>query len=371
MDDIIFNSGENVHSIESIASKLKDSFVDQNISIALKEAFDSFYNKLTAYAECVEDGTDSENTLQAIRMIGVYGQAITQAIYKLKNITDYQKSTSKELLDISVRVREEVENRPVKLGKDTDKFDKDLKTLSINAFKKELIQITEDHEKHDNRIKKLLVENESRISIISEGAKKLDGEIKEELSKITKLYDDSLVLIKEKQSQIDEILSHSTGKTIAGNFEKSAIDERGMANWLRYGSLICMLLIIAVVGYSFWETTTDNFKWENSIFRIILAFLLSVPAAYLARESAKHREQQYNHLQTSLDLKSITPYLASLPEDEQHKLKIDIASRIFAAKDYSKVGSDPYPINIHEIAMELIKKIELPKESKNADSKKS
>lgn len=365
----MIKSVESIRRIQTIVLKLRDSFVGRDVSIGLKEAFDSFNKQLKVYADRVESDIDSNKILEAIRVIAVYGQRTAQLTNELKDITADQRSLSSELLAISMKVRSEVENRPVKLVEDTSKFDKDLKSISFSGLKKELIKISEDHEKHDDRIKKLLGENESRISIISEDTKKLNGDIKEELSKTTKLYDESLILIREKQTQIDEILSHSTGKTIAGDFEKSAIDERGMANWLRYASLTCMLLIIAVVGYSFWETTTDNFLWENSIFRIILAFLLSVPAAYLARESAKHREQQYNHLQTSLDLKSITPYLASLPENEQHKLKIDIASRIFAAKDYSKIGSDPYPINIHEIAMELIKKIEVPKEVKKEEPK--
>lgn len=89
--------------------------------------------------------------------------------------------------------------------------------------------------------------------------------------------------------------------------------------------------------------------------------MLSIPAAYLARESAKHREKQYAHQQTSLDLKAIAPYIASLPQEEQHKIKIEIAGRIFAAKDFNKVDTDSYPININEIIMEIIKKLDIKK----------
>ncbi|MFT7430362.1 MAG: hypothetical protein ACI971_000814, partial [Colwellia sp.] len=214
-------------------------------------------------------------------------------------------------------------------------------------------------------------ENESRVSILSEGLKSLEAEVSETLQRTEKLFDDSILKFNEKEKQIDEILSHATGETIAGDFAVSAVDERTMANNLRYASILCMVLIVIVVGYSFWETTTASFKWESSVFRIVLAILLSVPAAYLARESAKHREQQYNHLQTSLDLKSITPYLASLPDGMQHDLKVDIANRIFATKNFSKVGADPYPLNMHEILMELIKKLDISKDSKKADTNAS
>lgn len=175
------------------------------------------------------------------------------------------------------------------------------------------------------------------------------------------LYQSSLAELEIKRAQIDDILGHVSGRAIAGDFEKSASDEKSMADWLRYGSLGCMALIVLVVAYSFWETTSPDFNWQKSTFRIVLAFMLSIPAAYLARESAKHREQQYAHQQTSLDLKAIAPYIASLPEDEQHKIKIEIAGRLFAARDFSKVGADPYPVNTHEIMMEIIKKLDFKK----------
>jgi hypothetical protein len=45
--------------------------------------------------------------------------------------------------------------------------------------------------------------------------------------------------------------------------------------------------------------------------------------------------------------------------------KIKVASRLFAAKNYSKVGADSYPVNPHKVVTELIKKLELNKQSTN------
>ncbi|MFP3670154.1 hypothetical protein SB717_34255, partial [Priestia sp. SIMBA_032] len=67
------------------------------------------------------------------------------------------------------------------------------------------------------------------------------------------------------------------------------------------------------------------------------------------------------------DMKAVSPFLASLPEAERHKIKADIASRIFGGKDFSNVSSDSYPINTHEILMELIKKLEVPNKPSKPD----
>ena len=132
-----------------------------------------------------------------------------------------------------------------------------------------------------------------------------------------------------------------------------------------------MGLIVLVVGFAFYETTQSDFKWQVALTRLVLALVLSIPSAYLARESSKHREQQYAYLQTSMDLKAIDPYIASLPEDTQHKIKANIADRIFASKDFSSVSNNSsYPINTHELMMELIKKVDVDKEKSSADKNK-
>ena len=117
-----------------------------------------------------------------------------------------------------------------------------------------------------------------------------------------------------------------------------------------------MALIVGIAGYSFIESMHQSFDLSNSLLRLGLVFLLSVPAAYLARESTKHRQQQYTHLQTSLDLKAINPYIASLPDEEQHKIKSEIAQRIFAPKDFQSISNESYPINSQEVIMALISK---------------
>ena len=120
-----------------------------------------------------------------------------------------------------------------------------------------------------------------------------------------------------------------------------------------------MGVVVIVVASSLWASLAQEFDWKASVFRMILAVLLSVPSAYLARESAKHRELHNKHLQTSLELRAINPYLASLPVDEQHRIKAEVAGRIFGSKELDIRGVDSYPLNMQEIIMEIIKKIEI------------
>ncbi|MFM9380604.1 hypothetical protein [Pseudomonas sp. UV AK001] len=226
----------------------------------------------------------------------------------------------------------------------------------------------DEQEKHGQRFKKILADNDFKITGLEQRISGLESIASTEIDKITALYSVALHEIEGKKAEIDNILGHVSGRAVAGDYEKSATEEKNKADWLRIGSLTCMALIAFSLGYSFWETIGTEFNWQKSLFRITLTFLLSVPAAYLARESAKHREQQYQHLQTSLDLKAISPFLASLPEEEQHKIKITIASKLFAGRDFSKTSADPFPLNTQEIIMELLKRLDFSKAQPNKES---
>jgi ElaB/YqjD/DUF883 family membrane-anchored ribosome-binding protein len=259
-------------------------------------------------------------------------------------------------------------------------------TDKVNQFKSELTSIENQHKdsleisgKKIETLKDSLNDLTSRIdqklvetsTLLEERMGNLKSSAEEKLKEINELYLSTEQELKQKKQQVDELVGIITGNVMAGDYAESASAEKSMANWLRYGSLACMLAIACVVGYSLYETTTAAFKWENALFRLVFSILLSVPAAYLARESAKHRQQQYTHLQTSLDLKAITPYLASLPESEQHRLKAEIATRLFATRDFSSVGTDPYPINTQEIIMALLNKLDGSNGANKADAKKA
>lgn len=363
MEDLLIKSQEHLYELQTVAKEIREMLVNKSVPHNVKASFDNYDYSIENYNNAIESEDNTLSLLECVRMIAIHAMNIGYSLTQSESFSTELTVKSDEIISLAKKIKDSIERRPIVL----DQVNHEIKGFSFKSIKNDLKAIKIDHERHDERIKKLLGENESKISLLEEKLKLIEAEVNDKLSDIDRMYTATISTVTDKKEQIDKLLSHASGKAIAGDFEKSAIDERGMANWLRRGALVCMAMIVCVVGYSFWETTTDTFQWENSVFRVILALMLSVPAAYLARESAKHREQQYSHLQTSLDLKSITPYMASLPEDEQHKLKVEIANRIFASRDYSKVGIDSYPINVHEMVMEIIKKLELPSSTKQSN----
>lgn len=366
MERILTEFDEKTSELKEHVDQLKGYIGDIPVSKKLRDGFNGFYQHLDNYSAATE-GEDIEKIASSAKGVAIYGQTIGHCISDFENADNQMSSLGLELLNKSKEYSDLVENSPLeyKSMESIDSQGTNESLASYHAVKNNLKRLASNHLEHDKRIKKLLSESESSANNLSSRIEKIERDAKVEIDKISSLYKESLIELDSKKQQIDELLGHAAGRAIAGDFENSSAEEKEMADLLRNASLACMAIIFIVVCCSFLETTNTEFRWQTSTFRIVLAIILSVPAAYLARESAKHREQQYSHLQTSLDLKAITPYIASLPIDEQHKIKIKIASRLFAAKDYSRVGADPYPVNVHEILMELIKKLELNKQSKN------
>lgn len=212
---------------------------------------------------------------------------------------------------------------------------------------------------------------EERIESAGRAIQTQYGPLQRKYDEITQRFSDDIVFLDQKRKEIEALSSVVTGKAIVSRYSKSAALEGRSANRLRLSALGFMTAACIVAGISFYEATS-SFELDASIFRILFALFLSVPAAYLARESAKHRKQQYEHLQVALDVHAINPYIASLPLEAQHELKKEMAERIFVSKNFDHVIKEVFPMNVQEIfiaGLEILKSKKEDNQSKEKDTK--
>lgn len=368
MEDVTQQLHEQVNELFSLVSQVEGYLKEKAtpVSRKLRDSFANFHQHYGQFSDISESG-DLDLTMKRASNVAIFGRQLSQILTRMTELGDEVKGQAIALGEIAGKLRRKADEdrstfRPLEAGP----VPRPANPIALPpAMLKKLEQFMLDQEKQDDRIKRSLAENEKRSSDIRDEVDEIERKVAETLSKVEKTYDQALADLQSKNEQINSILGHASGRVIAGDYEKSASAEKNSADGLRWGSLVCMALIVVVLGYSFWETVSADFQWQKSLFRVALAFLLSAPAAYLARESSKHRMQQYQHHQTSLDLKAIAPYLASLPDDLQHRIKSEVASKLFAGRDLSHLGSDSYPLNTHEILMELVKKLEFPKTNTN------
>jgi hypothetical protein len=235
---------------------------------------------------------------------------------------------------------------------DRPQFDHEL-LAKIDYFKLRLNETQSQLSKQENQISQLnqlIIKLGAKLEDTNGMSERLELSIQDKLQEGT-------VFLESKQVEINQLVGNMAAKSIVGSYEQSAATEKKSADALRLGALIFMGCVVAMVGKTFWDISAGGFDWEKAMLKLVCTVLFSVPAAYLARESAKHRQQQYTHLQTALDLKAMGPYIASLPKERQDELKAEMAQKIFAQKNFDHVSKESYPINSQELILALFDKI--------------
>ncbi len=214
-----------------------------------------------------------------------------------------------------------------------------------------------------NEIKKATSESEGKLANINsryadlrETATSMQEKFQLSIKESLDAAEEIISKLRKKEDEVNIISGIVSGASIGGKYEYSAQIERRAANWARLASLTLMGIIAIIIGNSLLKIGDANFKWESAILRLIFSAALSIPAAYLSRESTRHRNKQYEFQQMSLELQAITPYIASLPQEEQHKLKAEMANRFFGSKGQLN-SSDSYPVNTQELIMKIIEKL--------------
>ncbi|WP_156909575.1 hypothetical protein [Ottowia thiooxydans] len=235
--------------------------------------------------------------------------------------------------------------------------------LALNFLRQELSQLEirqTQIRKRTQEVEKIAEHGDTSVRALGDEVAKAKAAAKNSVTEI-------LIELRQKQSEVNKLVGIISGTAVAGSYASSAETEKTWADATRNGSVFLMLTASLIIGYSLLETVTAYFDWQLGVFRLVFSLALSVPAVYLARESTKHRAQQYGYNRMSLDLQSITPYLASLPASEQHRLKAEMANRLFGGKDVDVQTVDSYPLNVQELIVALASKIgESTKESKQS-----
>lgn len=354
MEDMLLEFENGIADILELFNKFRDSIGENPVSKSTKNHIEKFIQDFENYKVVLEKGSIEEVAEAALSvcsnasMIGFF----------IDGVDKQTKSYSEELSSRAAELRKNIESSSILKVTLTDKARSNVSSdmQDYRSFKKQLKDTNEKLEQLSRKVKKSLDESEVKANSLTKEIESLEETYKSKIGAISLVYEEELKAINDKNAQLDTLLGNAASRVIVTEYADSADQEKIAADCLRGGSLLCMAVIIVIAGYSFWESIHQSFDLANSLLRLALVFLLSVPAAYLARESTKHRQQQYTHLQTSLDLKAINPYIASLPDEEQHKIKSEIAQRIFAPKDFQSISNESYPINSQEVIMALISK---------------
>ncbi len=221
-------------------------------------------------------------------------------------------------------------------------------TTFTNEFQKKIKSTEEESEE-----RLAAYNNEQEKKIISLG-NKLSLSHKKEIDKSNKY-------LERRIKEINELSGIISASELSNSYEDHAKTEAGKADRLRNISFLFMSFVFVMASYMFFTMPTAvEFKLDYMLSRLGLFFVLSIPAAYLSRESTKHRQQEVKFKQLSLDMKALSPFVAPMPEEQQIKIKTDIANRIFFTdqRQTNSNTTDSSPLDMNQVITSITTGIE-------------
>lgn len=225
-----------------------------------------------------------------------------------------------------------------------------------DGYKRQLdIEMSNIRDFYQTQIKLLTDKLDSLQIKINETEKSLSDKV-EPIAIASKEAEDEITRL---TSNIRSLASQKSGDIIYGDYQASATDERTTSNRFRNYSIYTMIFAVVLAIFFYIDSKGTNLTISAIAIKITVFLLLSVPAAYFARESAKHRRQQYLYQQYALNLDALAPFIAELPDDSKHQLKSELARTLFTSShEISGAKDDPYPINTQELLVLLLNKME-------------
>lgn len=246
----------------------------------------------------------------------------------------------------------------VKLGENIHKLDNLNQTASTLDVKLKAIEVSADEKQAEwqadfttNQTTRAEEHSEAQIergnefdTLLSEWkeqARSQTGEISsqydEKLRSQTKTFQDYAIEtmddMKSKHESVLDIHKLVGRDSVAGGYQKNAGEEQTAANlWHRIsmGALIAAITWLAVkylMGFEALDGGTLN--WPEIITASSLTAILLATAGYASSQSKMHRDNEKRMRSFALETKALDSFMASLTEDQQQKIKVELIRRMF------------------------------------------
>ncbi len=183
----------------------------------------------------------------------------------------------------------------------------------------------------EGRIAEKGKEIDGDIETLRRSLSSLGGEISARLEAADQLTEDARDKIEARNDEIDSVVGALTGRALNGDYQRLADDESRNSRQYRRVALLLMAGMVGVTTISFLVSLEGPVAWSAFALRFSLVFVISVPAAYCARQSAIHRNRQLELEKTALQLASLNPFIAPLDEEQRNTVRLRMAEHVFSA----------------------------------------
>lgn len=156
----------------------------------------------------------------------------------------------------------------------------------------------------------------------------------EDLHQSLKSQADSIINeIQDGKKKAEDLVGIITDTGMVGGYQRIANEEKLSGTKWRVVAALSLAALVLFALYAFIATLNQDVKWSAFGARLFVATALGILSAYAALQADKHQRTERKNRRIELELASISPYLHALPTDIQHKVKEELAMRLFGQAD--------------------------------------
>lgn len=311
-------------ALESYSSTRATSTIE-----AANEAADGLLSDLPALAA---DIADTDELDRRLRHATAQFQAVREAIEKTrkqvpelrKTAEDYQGRIDKLSSDIDIIVsnfRSQYGEFQSLLRKEFDE--------SQRAIRADIDEAISALRATAEGMKTAFNENQRLMRLEFDTAvKNQKDELAASTTGMTELGDTLVKSLEGYKTDAERIMEAIGNTGLTGNYQKIARSEKKVADFMRWGSLLLMLIGLGVVGWALYQHEVAP-NLEGAILRIAFGLAFSAPAAYLSFESAKHRRNEMRAQKAELELAALGPFLSKMPDEKQLAIREKLVEKFF------------------------------------------
>jgi hypothetical protein len=160
-----------------------------------------------------------------------------------------------------------------------------------------------------------------------------------------------LKAIEEHQAHVEKLVGVIGNLGVTSGYLTTANSAR-RATWFWQTLTVAAMCVLSILAYQTLgklESANGVFNWGMFAARVFLLVSLGVLAAYAGSQADKLFGLERRNRRLALELEAIGPFLATLPQEEQNKFRIQVGERSFGHDDAPVAGGSKSPATILDL----------------------
>lgn len=344
---------------------LEPALTSEHGMTQIAAALQSIFNEAQAYASNLNVGhlnnarAAVDNQLfPALNGIFPSGDALPLDAAQIEAIREIRVAAAREI----AKVRDEAVDALGKIHKPLTSLRERITELEtkLDGTESDFARVQSEMRAALARLEQSFAENERDRADKFAGLLELSRAQYEERSQLAEAEAQSLLeKLRAHEQEIARLANAMGTKGITATYSAIANSEIGAANRWRNATVAMFglgLLVALVVFCMFVRAGFSNINLVEIGIRFGFALVVTSPAIYFARESARHRTIGDRARQAEMELTSLGPFIANLDSESQEAIRARLVDKYFGRPLEPHTSESPVKFkDVSNLAVELVK----------------